>query len=88
MHSARASILDIACPERVMVNMTYGENLLVKVLSIEMFIFPPKSYFSFLANAPSLNFSILISLTLAPSSLELILLSLTYVLRCFDIVIL
>lgn len=69
-------------------NITYGENLLDKVLSIEMFIFPPKSYFSFLESAPSLNFSILISLTFAPSNLELMLLSLTYVLRCFDIVIL
>ena len=56
VHSARASILEIAWPERVTVNMTYGENLLVKVLSIDMFIFPPKSYFSFLDKAPSLNF--------------------------------
>lgn len=77
VHSARASILDIPCPERVTVKMTYGENLLVSVLRMEMFIFPPRSYFSLLARAPSLNFSMLMSFRLAPRSLELMLLSLT-----------
>ena len=84
-HSDRASKLEMACAGRVTVNITSGENLLLIFLSIVIVSLPAISYFSLLFCPPSLNFSMLISLRLAPNNFELMLLSLIYVFRCLDI---
>lgn len=87
-HSARGSMLESACAGSVSANMTSVENLLVSVLRIGAEICVARSYFSLRYCVRSLNFSMLMSLRLAPSNLELMLLSLrSPVLRCFDIVI-
>jgi hypothetical protein len=49
-------MLDSACPGRVIVKMTSGENLLVNIFSIGILIFPPMSYFYLRNWERSLNF--------------------------------
>jgi len=88
-HSERASILEMDCPGKITLKITSGENFRLIVLRMGSVNLPPRSYFSLRYWERSLNFSILISLRFAPSSLELMLLSLTSpVFLCLDIVIL
>ena len=77
LQSASAYMLPRPWPGSVTVNITSGENLLVNVLSMGMVILPPRSYFSRLNWERSLNFYMLMSLRLAPNSLEDMLLSFT-----------